>query len=360
MLHRSKETEAYQHLLEVLKERIEDHAERLSTKATEPRYHGQKSRDTLEKYCTEVTEDGYAPRFVMIDGDDAERGAIETAFPGTPVRLCQFHFMQACISKITSQFGRSKEGSRKTDRVLQCLRKLQRCPNESDWPSAYQCFQDEIDSIANDRGEVSAALVRYFDRSWFSERWRPYCVDYGIPVENTRDGPWSTNNYAEAAFRTFDRVFLCCRVNKRCVRLFAICRVQSLNRGQARPLTIDNYQYLLSLLRINTEWESTARPCFGECHLCRHTHMGGGRDPPVTCVRDSPAISRSGNDIPCEKGRKERRPPLWLFHRWWKSVLFLQALPTDWEEMRWAVGTCDPQCCWSSRRIREEQLKSQR
>ena len=158
MVHRSKETEAYQHMLEVLKERIEEHAKRLLSKGSEPRYHGQRSRDTLEKYCTEVSEDDYAPRFVMIDGDDAERGAIETVFSGTPVRLCQFHFMQACISKITSQFGRSKEGGRKTDRVLQCLRKLQRCPNESDCPSAYQSFQDKIDSIANDRGEASEAL----------------------------------------------------------------------------------------------------------------------------------------------------------------------------------------------------------
>ena len=217
MIHESKESRAYQHMLEALKDRVEQHAKRLIEHDTEPRYRNRHLMNSLLKHCVEVAEDDFIPSFMMIDGDDAERLAIENTFPGLPIRLCQFHFMQACISRVRSVFGRSKPGLHKTTQVIRSLRKLQRCPNESEWPSSYQMFKNDIDSIANDQGRARASLIEYFERSWFSTIWRPYCIDYGIPEENTRDGPWSTNNFAEAAFCTFDRVFLCCHVNKRYV-----------------------------------------------------------------------------------------------------------------------------------------------
>lgn len=228
MIHQSKESEAYQHMLSVLQDHVQKHAEKLLNRRCEPRFKEPRPRATLMRHCKEVSEDGFAPSFMMIDGDDAERLAIEKVFPGTPIRLCQFHFMQACISRIQSVFGKSKAGKKRTNKVVRSLRKLQRCPTESEWQSSYAVFKNDIDSVIDDGGRSLASLVQYFDRSWFSPVWRPYCIDYGIPVENTRDGPWSTNNYAEAAFRTFDRVFLCCRVNKRCVRLRRVCRGHSL------------------------------------------------------------------------------------------------------------------------------------
>src|SRR5690348_2042390 len=56
--------------------------------------------------CAAVMEDGLFPAFMMIDGDDAERKAIETVFPDTAIRMCQFHLMQACRSKIKRVMGR--------------------------------------------------------------------------------------------------------------------------------------------------------------------------------------------------------------------------------------------------------------
>ena len=138
MIHQSKESAAYRHMLHVLKDRVEQHAKRLTEHTTEPRYQDQHLVDSLMKHCVEVVEDDYSPSFVMIDGDDAERFAIEDTFPGLPIRLCQFHFMQACISRIRSVFGRSKPGIRKTISVIRSLRRLQRCPIESEWLPSYQ------------------------------------------------------------------------------------------------------------------------------------------------------------------------------------------------------------------------------
>jgi hypothetical protein len=46
-----------------------------------------------------------------------------------------------------------------------------------------------------------------------------------MPPNQTRDGSWNTNNWAETAFKTFDTVFLDNRMNKRwaaLIRLFAV------------------------------------------------------------------------------------------------------------------------------------------
>jgi hypothetical protein len=40
-------------------------------------------------------------------------------------------------------------------------------------------------------------------------------VDNGLPAHLTRDGAFNTNNYMEAAFRTFNVKFLELRKNKR-------------------------------------------------------------------------------------------------------------------------------------------------
>ena len=215
MISSHADSEAYQFLLETLQDAIRRLADDLVSKSRSMKYDGERSRKLLEYRVMEAQEDGFSPMFMMIDGDDAERLAIEVVFPGTPIRMCQFHFMQACRSRARNVFGHSKEGNRKTHEFLKRLRRCQRCPISTEWPRYYEDLQQDIDFIAKDGGEARARLVSYLDRQWFSDLWLPYCVDFGIPAWMTRDGPWSTNNYAEAAFRTFDRVFLSCRVNKR-------------------------------------------------------------------------------------------------------------------------------------------------
>jgi hypothetical protein len=44
-----------------------------------------------------------------------------------------------------------------------------------------------------------------------------HVLDEGLPDGQTRDGPWNTNNWVEASFRTFNAVFLENRKNKRYV-----------------------------------------------------------------------------------------------------------------------------------------------
>ena len=214
MVSQHADAEAYEFLLESVRSAVHSRIESLLDGRAKSRYPKQ-YHDKLLDLCTQVQEDEYTPQFMMIDGDDAERLAIERVFPGLPFRACQFHFMQACRSKARSAFGRSQAGEAKTAAFLKALRRCQRCPIEDEWLSHYARLRHEINDIAQDQGQASKMLSDYLDRVWFSNRWRSHTVDFGIPAHLTRDGPWSTNNYAEAAFRTFDRVFLSCRVNKR-------------------------------------------------------------------------------------------------------------------------------------------------
>ena len=85
--------------------------------------------------------------------------------------------------------------------------------------------------------ELWVYLREYFETNWFIPDWIRMCfydvdmrlgltrrrsgaatfTDIGLPADQTRDGPWNTNNWIERAFRTFDSVFLDNRDNKRCV-----------------------------------------------------------------------------------------------------------------------------------------------
>ena len=171
--------------------------------------------ERLRHECTLVAHHGFTPAFMMIDGCDAERKAIETVWPGMPLRACQFHLMQACRSKVRKYLHKHKNVDQQTTRILDAIRLCQRCPSPSLWPEYYQRLGDTVNSIAEDQGQTWEGLKDYLDREWFSDRWRKYVVDFGLPFHVTRDGPWSTNNYSEASFRTFDRVFLSCQANKR-------------------------------------------------------------------------------------------------------------------------------------------------
>jgi len=163
----------------------------------------------------EISEDGFVPPFVMIDGCDAERKAIDSVWPGIAKRVCQFHLMQAIKGMCRTLFGRSDAGAIKTQSTLEAIRACQRCPDERSWQEYMDILGARMRVIADDSGEVWTRFRTYLQSTWFSDRWRAWCVDYGIPCDAFRDGPWSTNNYVEATFRVFDRVLLCGRSNKR-------------------------------------------------------------------------------------------------------------------------------------------------
>lgn len=173
------------------------------------------SRETLLDAASAVVEEGFFPSFMMIDGDDAERNAIRAVFPHIPLRACQFHVMQACRSKARRAFDATSDPEANATRFLRAFRRCQRCPTREQWITYKDRLKAEIEEIAGDNGEIASRLMAYLQQTWFSGRWVEHVVDFGIPAHVTRDGPWSTNNYSEVAFRTFDRVFLCCRANKR-------------------------------------------------------------------------------------------------------------------------------------------------
>ncbi|KAJ7443077.1 hypothetical protein B0H11DRAFT_1932064 [Mycena galericulata] len=59
------------------------------------------------------------------------------------------------------------------------------------------------------------AVKAYFEKNWFIDRWIPRFTDIGMPSDQSRDGPWNTNNWAETAFKQFNSIFLDNKHNKR-------------------------------------------------------------------------------------------------------------------------------------------------
>jgi hypothetical protein len=219
MVHRHADEEDYATLLSELGRAVEERARAIvegRAKSTYPAKHDELWRSNAQQICDE----GYCPPFMMIDGAVAERSAIESVYPGMCIRMCQFHLMQSITSKLRNIFGNDTNGRDKAFRCLAPIRSAQRCPREELWPEYRQRLEESINDIAGHNraglGKATAALA-YLDAQWFGDesQWRPYCVDYGLPPHLARDGLASTNNWVEAAFRVFDRIFLNCRANNR-------------------------------------------------------------------------------------------------------------------------------------------------
>ena len=222
MVLRQARAQDYTFASETLRDAITQRVELLLSN-TPSVYPAQYHEILFERACA-ICEDEYSPTFMMIDGDNPERNSIEIVFPGLPIQLCQFHFMRACMKQARLAFGSGRSVESKVQAFADRLRRCQRCPSADKWLGFYRVLKHDISEIAQDHGQAKAHLTKYFDSEWFCVRWRPYCIDYVIPPQYTRDGPWWTNNYAELAFRTFDKVFLMCRVNKRLGIITARCR----------------------------------------------------------------------------------------------------------------------------------------
>jgi len=206
--------EVYATFLKHVTEAITRHARRLASHQVAPSsclLPGQ--HDRFASNCAAAAKDEWSPLFVMIDGDDAERLAIERVFPGVCIRVCQFHLIQACRSFCRRLYGTTNEGVRTTKIMLDAIRQAQRCPQAELWEQFYGEFGRTAQGVSTP--QQWQALDTYIQDEWFSPRWLSKAVDFGLPVHLTRDAGLSTNNYAEAAFRVFDRVFLLSRCNKR-------------------------------------------------------------------------------------------------------------------------------------------------
>ena len=222
MVSNHADTEAYVYLLSAFNRAALELAQEIVYHGTSLAVDGV-SQDDIESACRAVIDEkGLIPAFFMIDGCDAERAAIETVFMTIPMRARQFCVMQAVKSVARRLFGRHPDRDTLVTKLLQAFRRCQRCPTEAEWPAHYARFQHEVEELTHnvrDRASCRKAFFDYLRREWFSSRWRRFVVDFGIPPHVTRDGPWSTNNYSESAFRTFDHVFLRCQANRRCASL---------------------------------------------------------------------------------------------------------------------------------------------
>lgn len=204
----------YRHFLKTVKAAVEERAKILDSQAAKPA-KSEDLHDRILQHATFIVEDTFMPPFVMIDGCDAERAAIDAVWPNIYKRVCQFHLMQAVRGHCRSYFGTLPPGELKTTAVLNAIRVAQRCPAEEQWAESWTKLGATVTDIAQDRGQTWRDLGKYLKAHWFSDRWRKYCVDYGLPNYTFAEGPWSTNNYVESTFRVFDRVLLSGRSNKR-------------------------------------------------------------------------------------------------------------------------------------------------
>lgn len=220
MISRGDDSEAYRYLLKTVNEKVLDVARDFLSGAFRPTMPGLSDAAVARRCKIVLRNGGLTPAFVMIDGANAERIAIESVFPGVPLRACQFHVMQACRQRMREIFRTSINPNKATEAALDAIAACQRCPHPSEWSAKFKELESTVTGLAEGDASVWPRVKEYLERFWFSPKWRQYTCDYGLPPGVSRDGPWSTNNYVEAAFRTFDRVFLNCQVNRRSVSRF--------------------------------------------------------------------------------------------------------------------------------------------
>ncbi|KAF7362357.1 hypothetical protein MVEN_00582400 [Mycena venus] len=221
-------------------------------------------RDELLAQARLIVQYGWIPAFFMIDKSRASKAAIEEVFPGVPIRICQFHVMQAILRW---QRDNAPEGERQPRPVLslprkhmllQAVREVQRCHHISRWSRYTARFRRRLDIIVEGSQTSAETLWDYFEANWFCEEWRNYWTDMGLPDGSNRDGMLSTNNWTERAFKTFNQVFLGNRTNKSAYRLVLILANEWFQYYQAwEPENRVNQEALEMQAEAYRVWSST-------------------------------------------------------------------------------------------------------
>ncbi|KIJ40861.1 hypothetical protein M422DRAFT_256022 [Sphaerobolus stellatus SS14] len=173
---------------------------------------------------------------VMIDKCLFLLTAILQAIPNVIILICQFHIIQAIL--------RLDVDSGSHDEPHGCLLHLSfECLSISVKHSGRLCLTDSAASltepelnngsfdIQDDQEDLIPPEKRiscfnwlklYFDKNWFCQTWLVHITDINLPPGQTRNGTDAINNWSEAAFLTFNKIFLNLRKNKRIDRLAAI------------------------------------------------------------------------------------------------------------------------------------------
>ncbi|CAD7060451.1 unnamed protein product [Tilletia caries] len=171
----------------------------------------------------------WSPAGVMIDKCLAELNAIKEVWPEVQVRICQFHAIQAVCrwqtdSGISGARAKKIPAINKIDKLVICsaFREAQRCRTAEEWPEHQKKFETAVNKILKKYSSSARSAVNsYFNTNWWQSVWRDITTDIGLQEGQTRDDA-NTNNTIERAFKTFDEIFLSCRVNKRIDRLVHI------------------------------------------------------------------------------------------------------------------------------------------
>ncbi|KAF8155067.1 hypothetical protein K438DRAFT_1987286 [Mycena galopus ATCC 62051] len=89
-------------------------------------------------------------------------------------------------------------------------------PENSTRPAPRKPPRQPKSKKAKAEGKTCLEVVQtYFDKNWFVDPWIPMFTNIGMPPNQSRNGTWNTNNWAETAFKQFNAVFLDNKQNKR-------------------------------------------------------------------------------------------------------------------------------------------------
>lgn len=131
--------------------------------------------------------------------------------------------------------GRVAVSLKARSEIICAFRDVQRYRGDADpvpWSEYEGNFKLSLSRICKKHGiEEVETILRYFVKFWFCPYWRSsefltrlicithafieHVTDEGLPLGQTRDGVWNTNNNIESSFRTLNKVFLQNRQNKR-------------------------------------------------------------------------------------------------------------------------------------------------
>ncbi|KZP15732.1 hypothetical protein FIBSPDRAFT_958571 [Athelia psychrophila] len=132
-------------------------------------------RESLLAESRIVIQEGWWPAFFMIDKSRAEKNGIQRVFPGIPIRICQFHVVQAILrweKDEPSGQGRPKLSLVQKHHLLYAVRDLQRCRDSHDWDDKLRVFYRRVGVLSNDDIDKAERIKAYFNVNWFKLEWR--------------------------------------------------------------------------------------------------------------------------------------------------------------------------------------------
>ncbi|KAE8192338.1 hypothetical protein CF336_g4474 [Tilletia laevis] len=178
-----------QHLLEALEDEVLAEARAICDKDDQKGLRKQTEVKVLVMNARKIVEAGsWRPASVMIDKCRAEFNALQSNKP----------------------------------EICKAFREAQRCSSLDDWAKYLQTFETRIKEVLKSYPAATVTQVlKYFATNWWCTPWHALVTDVGLQAGQTRDGI-NTNNTIERAFKTFDEIFLACRVNKRVDRLVQV------------------------------------------------------------------------------------------------------------------------------------------